>query len=85
MNRDKEKYPILPPCESLKPGSKKGCTKNCAGKILSKKRQEIYDDKDKQDRWIAHMFEVVNPLRPRSTTSGKNEKTFTRIYYLEAD
>ena len=91
MNRDKEKYPILLPCESLMPGSKKGCTKNCAWKILSKKRQEIYDnfwkmnDKDEQDRWIAHMFEVVNPVRPRSTISGKKEKTFTHIYYLEAD
>ena len=91
MKRDKERHPILPPCEPQKAGSKKGCTKKCAEKITPKMRQEIYDNfwnmssKDGQDAWMGHMFEVIDPARPRLKTAGKKEKYFTRIYYLEAE
>ena len=39
--------------------------------------------KDKQNIWISNLVDTIDPVRPRKKKSGKKEREFTRVYYLE--
>ena len=69
-------------------GSKKGCTNKCSEKLTEERRQEIHEfywnlSKGKQNIWISNLVGTIDPVRPRKKKSGKNEREFNRVYYLE--
>ena len=89
IQRGKAKHPMLVPCVPVElDGSKKGCTKKCSEKLTEERRQEIHEfywnlSKDKQNIWISNLVDTIDPVRPRKKKSGKKERKFTRVYYLE--
>ena len=38
-----------------------------------------------QMQWMLQMIETFTPSRPQKYTSGKKERTVTRIFFLEKD
>ena len=87
--RGKAKHPMLVPCVPVElDDSKKGCTKKCSEKLTEERRQEIHEfywnlSKDKRNIWISNLVDTIDPVRPRKKKSGKKERKFTRVYYLE--